>query len=437
MWSGLKWACGLVLLTLCVYWDGRDFDYVWDDALYVQQNADVQAGLTAGSVRRAFAFQISNWQPLVWLSLMADVEVFGFRPRSFHTTNLCLHAANAVLLFCWLRKLTGREFDSAFVAAVFAVHPLHVESVEWISGRKDVLSMFFGLLTLLAWERYLRVRSRGQLAGVCLASLASLMSKQLFVTLPVLLLMLDFWPLKRVPRLEQRVPDEGDRGLQRPSEADFFGIAKALLVEKLPLFVLAVVFSGLAVFAQQQGKTVQSLETLPIVVRVANAIEVTWLYLGKALWPTKLIAFYPHPGAAVVSWRVLWELIGLMLVTVAFVSQRGRRPYLIVGWLWYLIALLPMIGIIQVGDQQMADRYAYLPLIGVYWAATWWTIDTFRTGTAREMRLTVGIVALAMLAGMAHLQVGYWRNHATLFGHLEDVMRSQSPPRGAVLPGHR
>src|SRR5712691_2654816 len=195
MWSGLKWACGLVLLTLLVYWDGRDFDYVWDDALYVQQNADVQAGLTAGSVRRAFAFRISNWQPLVWLSLMADVEVFGFRPRSFHTTNLCLHAANAVLLFCWLRKLTGREFDSAFVAAVFAVHPLHVESVEWISGRKDVLSMFFGLLTLLAWERYLRVRSRGQLACVCLAYLASLMSKQLFVTLPVLLLMLDFWPL--------------------------------------------------------------------------------------------------------------------------------------------------------------------------------------------------------------------------------------------------
>src|SRR5439155_22010433 len=177
--------------------------------------------------------------------------------------------------------------------------------------------------------------------------------------------------------------------------------------------------------AKHRGKMVQSFETLPIVVRLANAIEVTWLYLGKAIWPTKLIAFYPHPGAAVVSWRVLGELIGLIIVTLVFVVQRGRRPYLIVGWLWYLIALLPMIGVIQVGDQQMADRYTYLPLIGVYWAATWWMIDTFRTGTARELRFAAGIVALAMLAGMAYVQLGYWRNQATLFGHLEDVLGSQ------------
>lgn len=199
------------------------------------------------------------------------------------------------------------------------------------------------------------------------------------------------------------------------------------MVEKLPLVLLSAILSVVAIVAQHRDGAVQTLANFPLLVRLANAVDVTWLYFGKVFWPTKLIIYYPYPGAAVLSGRILWELLGLIFITVWFASQWRRRPYLIVGWLWYVIALLPMIGIIQVGPQQMADRYTYLPAIGVYWAVTWFIVDTFRSQLAQEWRVYAAVMTIAMLAGLAHFQVGYWRNQATLFGHYEDVIRMSSP----------
>ncbi len=472
------WACGLFLITLVLYWPGRDFAYIWDDQAYVEHNEHVQNGLNWDSFRYAFQVSVSNWHPLVWLSWMLDVELQGFSPRAFRTTNYLLHSANAVLLFLWLRKLTGRDSASLFVAAVFAFHPLHVESVQWISERKDVLSMFFGLLTLLAWQRYLQVRRYRQLAWVCLAYLASLMSKQMFVTLPVLLLLLDYWPLQRLsggsfksqigrrgvhhnhnenidgvrPHSGQTVGFLRFKGYSRrvirsyvewfrhkslslvESQRNSTGCGECgfgeslswrrLLSEKFLLFGIAAILCVVALVAQRIGGSVKSIEAFSLPVRIANAVHTLWLYLGKALCPKNLIIFYPHPGNAILTKRILLEFIGLMVLTVILICQTQRR-YLIVGWLWYLVSLLPVIGLVQIGDQQMADRYAYLPMLGIYWACTWWLIDVTPARWERVFRIAVATSALTYFAWMTHEQIGNWRNNSVLNGHMKTVNRDR------------
>lgn len=429
------WALGLFSITMLLYWPGRDFDFVSDDYSYIETSEFVQKGLSRESLHHAFQFSISNWHPLVWLSWMLDVELNGFSPRAFRTTNYLLHAANSVLLFLWLRSLTKRDGASLFVSAVFAVHPLHVESVQWISERKDVLSMFFGLLTLLAWQRYLQDRRFRQLAWVCLAYVASLMSKQMFVTLPVLLLLLDYWPLGRLSRGSYKT------GVGRGhinQNADFCGVHphsgecgdggtsswQILLSEKSLLIGIAAMFCVVAFAAQRVGGSVQSDEAFPLLVRLANAVHTLWLYLGKALCPKNLIIFYPHPGNSILTKRIVVEFIGLVALTGVLMRQTQRR-YLIVGWLWFLVSLLPVIGLVQIGDQQMADRYAYLPMLGVYWACTWWLIDATLGRWERIVRIGIGIVTLTFFAWMTHEQIGYWKSYLSLNGHMRDVLRDR------------
>ncbi len=416
-------AFGLFLMTLMVYWPGRNFDYVWDDFSYVEHNEFVQNGLTWNGIRYAFEFSNSNWHPLVWLSLMADTELHGHSPSAFRTTNYLLHAANVVLLFFWLRNLTGRCLASLFVSAVFCFHPLHVESVQWISERKDVLSMFFGLWTLLAWQRYLRVHRPMQLAWVCLAYLASLMSKQMFVTLPVLLLLLDYWPLQRMSNQATFCGGGITQTEWFPPVLESASF-RHLLSEKILLFAMAIIFCVVAFAAQRIGGSVQSIEAFPLPVRLANAIHTSWLYLGKALCPKNLIIFYPHPGNSVLTKRILAEFLGLVVLTAILMCQKQRR-YLIVGWLWYLVAITPVIGLVQIGDQQMADRYAYLPMIGIYWACTWWMIDVTPGKWERIGRFAIGAATLTFFMWMTREQIGYWRNHMTLNGHMKVVIRDR------------
>jgi protein O-mannosyl-transferase len=324
-----------------------------DDNVYVYENPMVRNGLSRAAAAWAFrTLDYGNWHPLTWLSLQADCQCFGLDPRGFHVTNLFLHTANTVLLFWLLRLMTGAVGRSACVAALFALHPLHVESVAWVAGRKDVLSTFFLFLCLLAWLAYVRRPAVWKHALSVVLFAFSLMAKPMGISLPVILLLLDFWPLARWPAVatgrQERVRN-----------------AISLVIEKLPFFLLSAAMTALGVFAQADAGGMHYGHSLPVVSRVLM-VPVNYLtYLGQMFWPVDLAVFYPHPGATLPWWKPLAALTTLALVT-ALVLRPGRsRPYLPVGWLWFLIALLPAIGLVQIGAQATADRYMYLPMAGL------------------------------------------------------------------------
>ena len=399
-YRALIWIA-LAVLPLIVFWQVQEFDFVgYDDQGYVYGNARVLAGLDADGVRWAFTtLDEANWHPLVWLSLMLDVELHGGTPGGFHRTNSLLHVANGLLLFALLAAMSGERGKSAFVAALFAIHPLHVESVAWISSRKDVLSTLFGLLALLAYARYVRSRGVRWYAAALAAYACSLLSKQMLVTLPFLLLLLDYWPLGR---LEPRAP----------------GTIRRLVLEKLPFLTLAAAFSVIVYYAQQHGEAVRSAEALPLVARFLNAPVAYVLYLAKTVWPAGLAAFYPHPGAAV----SIAEAVGaaLLLVGVSIVAwwQVSRSPFLFVGWFWFLGMLVPVLGLVQVGGQQRADRYTYLPIVGLFVIVAWFAPRLFPQTPWRN-RLLSGVAAtvVVLLAFTARAQTATWRNTETLFEH--------------------
>lgn len=385
---------------------GHDF-VLKDDGEYVFRNAHVSTGLSLENVTWALtAVQASNWHPLTWISHMLDVQLFGVDPGWLHRVNLAFHVLNALLLFGVLFAGTGAPWPSALTAALFALHPLHVESVAWISERKDVLSTLFLMLSLGAYLRYARKPSAGRFLPVAASMALGLLAKPMLVTLPLVLLLLDFWPLGRM-RFDAA---PGSPARQRA--------AWSLTTEKIPLFILAALSSLVTVFAQRRGGAMGSLEEFPLLLRVANALNSYVMYLVHTAFPRGLASFYPFPGAGIPAWRVLANVVALALVSALVLRSARRQPFLITGWLWYLATLLPVLGIIQVGGQAMADRYTYVPLTGIFLAAAWGAGVMARGGTARRAGLViVSCSVLAVLAIASRRQVLVWSDNMTLLRH--------------------
>ena len=392
----------------------------YDDDLYVSNNPRVKEGLTIDSVRWALtAADCANWHPLTWLSLQLDAQWFGVGPRGFHLTNLLLHAANSVLLFWVLQLTTGAMAKSACVAALFALHPLHVESVAWIAERKDVLSALFAMLTLLAYLHYVAGPMWRRYLLVLLTFALGLMAKPMLVTLPCVLLLLDYWPLSRCsPAESSAVPP----GVFERLACKRGRTWSWLIVEKLPLFALSAASSVVTVLVQHQAGSVRSAEEMSFSARGMNALIAYAGYLAKTIWPTDLAVFYPHPRDRISMWPAIGAGAAILAITGLAFGARRTRPYLFVGWCWFLGMLFPVIGIVQVGDQAMADRYMYLPMIGLLAAAVWGACDAARRLALRPR--TMGFVAASLLVACAAAswrQSGYWLNSLTLWRHAIDV----------------
>jgi protein O-mannosyl-transferase len=410
-WTTLV-ATALVLAVFAVYAQSVKYQFVdLDDSEYVYDNVIVTRGITLRGIAWAFApSSYAHWHPLTWLSHMADIQMFGLNAGGHHLTSVVLHAANAALLFYVLLGLTGTLWRSALVAALFALHPLHVESVAWVSERKDVLSTFFWLVTMGAYGRFARRGGVGRYMWIVAAFILGLMSKAMLVTLPLVLLLLDYWPLARFA-------DPTD-----PRGTPFMRARLAALVgEKLPLFALAVVFSVITYLAQRSWGATAPLESFPLGERLANALVSYAAYLAKTIIPIRLAVFYPHPasiGEPIPLARVVVAAGVLAGLSFLAVTQWKRRPWLTVGWLWYLITLLPVIGIVQIGSQALADRYSYVPLIGIFLMLVWTIPETVES--SRPLTLATGVVCagvLGALSVLATIQVGYWRDGVTLYTH--------------------
>jgi len=412
---GLVICLVLALITLAAYWQVHTFDFVsYDDDRYVLQNPHVNTGLKPENIAWAFrSLEVSNWHPLTWLSLMLDAQLFRLDASGYHVDNLLFHILNTLLLYIVLNAMTGLPWRSAAVAALFALHPLHVESVAWVAERKDVLSTFFMLLTLLAYRRYAGRPGLKTYLPVVLFYTLGLMSKPMVVTLPFLLLLLDVWPLKRVSLAGN--PFQGGMN----GEA---GRLVRLIYEKLPLFGLTVLSSAVTLLAQ--GSEITTMQHLQISLRIFNALVAYCGYLAKTVWPIPLAVLYPHP-----EFIPLWQTIGaaalLALVTALAVMTRRRHPYLLVGWLWYLGTLVPVIGLIQVGVQAMADRYTYIPLIGIFVAAVWMISDWSARHAYPRYLLPAFFTAVAgFLFAITWTQLGYWQNSEPLFRHALAVTKN-------------
>ena len=403
----------LVVVTLAVYWRTGNNGFVnYDDPVYVVQNAHIQE-LTVHNIAWAFTTtETGNWHPLTLLSLMADYQIYGLNPRGYHFTSIFLHVANTVCLFLLLAGLTGATWRSAFVAALFALHPLHVESVAWVAERKDVLSTLFFLLTLLAYARYVeRPGSARYVPVFCLYALG-LMAKPMLVTLPFVLLLLDYWPLGRLRT--------GQGGGEARDGAHWH--VRDILLEKVPFFLLSALFCGIAYVAQKSAEALLPLNDFSLLQRVANALTAYEGYLWKMLWPRHLAVLYPLPENAPPFWHVVLAIFVLGVLSAVVVRHHRRHPYATMGWLWFLGTLVPVIGIVQVGFQAMADRYTYIPSIGLFVMISWSAAEfanRFRSGRI-FVSAAAGLI-LILLSAATWRQLGYWHDSLTLFAHTLDV----------------
>lgn len=405
-WLALAVPLALAVAVAAIYGQTLGFEFVnFDDNEYVVNNPTVRQGLSLSGVRWAMSSMVfANWHPLTWMSHQLDCSLYGLRAGGHHLTNVVLHLLAAWLLFAFLSAATGDLWPSALVAALFAVHPLHVESVAWISERKDVLSACLWMATLLAYLRYGRGETRGWYLAVVVGFGLGLMAKPMVITLPCVLLLLDVWPLRRVRWRE--------RGWDREAAAR----AVRLVLEKAPLLLLSALSAAATLIAQSRGGAVKGFAACPPAARLGNAVLSYGWYLRKALWPTDLAVFYPHPGADL-SWvSVAATAVGLAAVTGIAAMQWRRHPYLAVGWCWYLGVLVPVIGLVQIGAQAHADRYAYLPLIGIWIAAAWSGQAWLRRRPGiRPVAAAAATAAVLALAVTAHAQVRHWRNSRALF----------------------
>jgi protein O-mannosyl-transferase len=393
----------LVLLTVAAYEGVRGCDFLhYDDDLFVTGNPIVRQGLTWSGVRWAFKADLfydshlaDYWAPVTVLSRMLDVSLFGLRPAGHHLTNLLLHCLNVVLVFLVFHRLTGAVWRSAFVAAVLAVHPLHVESVAWVSERKDMLSGAFWMLTVGAYVGYARSPGRRRMAVVAALLAFGLMAKPMLVTLPFVLLLLDYWPLGR------------------------WNLGRRLIAEKWPLFVLAAASVAISLLPNLGAKT---LDALPLGARAANALDAYVAYLQQAFWPTHLALGYPHSEGSLPVARLVLCVAVLGFVSAIAVAERTRRPYLLVGWLWFVGALIPVIGLVQSGSHGRADRYMYIPLLGISMAVAWLAAEwagRFPRGPAAMALL--GTLAILSLAALTRRQVPHWADDLALWSHSVEV----------------
>jgi Tfp pilus assembly protein PilF len=417
-YSFILLCAGLAIITLAVYWPVRNHQFVnYDDNGYVIDNQTIHSGPTWQNIKWAFTTgYASNWHPLTWLSLMLDCELFraaslpgGVKSGPMHIVNVLFHIANTILLFVVLARMTKGIWQSAFIAGLFALHPLHVESVAWVAERKDVLSALFWLLTMLAYTRYVERPSVRRYIAVLVLFAMGLLAKPMLVTLPFVLLLLDYWPLGRTGG--QRTED----GRQKAS-------LKWLIIEKIPLIVLAAASSVITFIVQRAGGSMLPINAVHLSERISNAIVSYVSYIGKMFWPVRLAVLYPHPANRLPADKALICAAILIVITIICLYYARRRKYLLVGWLWYLGTLVPVIGIVQVGSQAMADRYTYIPLIGLF------LIIAF-AGAELLKKISMGTVAAGVIAGVilsacgiiAAVQVRYWKDSLTLFKHALDV----------------
>jgi len=428
----------LALATVAVYWPVARLGFInFDDADYVSANPRVQAGLTRESIRWAFtSLYASNWHPVTWLSHMLDCQIYGLRVGAHHVTSLLLHIVNSLLLFGLLQRLTGAFWRSALVAALFALHPLHVESVAWLSERKDVLSALFFMLTLGAYARYVEgsrknAEGRRQNPASRITHHASLyyllallffalglMSKPMLVTTPFVLLLLDYWPLGRVSAFCIRPSAFSMRRFELNTKSSQLKTLLPLLVEKLPFLVLSALSCVLTFLVQRACGAMTPLDKYPFEMRLANALVAYARYLGKTLWPTKLAILYPYGLLSLDSDQVMGAALLLLVATIALVLAAKKQPGLLMGWLWFLGTLVPVIGLVQVGKQALADRYTYLPHIGLFIMFAWGAAALVaRRKWPRLIPLVAAGLLVAACAILTSRQLAYWRDTKTLFQH--------------------
>jgi Flp pilus assembly protein TadD len=392
----------LLISTLLVFCQVRHFDFVnYDDNDYVTANPHVLNGLTADAVSWALATgYFGNWNPLTWLSYMLDRQLFGLTPAGFHLTNLIFHIANTLLLFFVLKQMTSALWQSAFAAALFALHPLHVEAVAWVSGRKDVLSTFFWILTIWAYAQYVKKPVAARYLLTLLVFMLGMMAKPMLITLPFVFLLLDYWPLERK-------------------------ISRRLVVEKIPFIILAAVFSVIAFFTQRNLGALPKFTELNLKFRIYNSLISYVKYIEKMFWPSRLTAFYPHPLENVSVLYAVISAVFLLLITIVVIRLAKNHRYLVTGWFWYLGTLVPVIGIIQVGGFARADRYTYITLTGLFIIIAWSLPEILSKLLYRKIVLGISMVIVLTTLGIcAHRQTSYWKNSITLFSHALEVTQN-------------
>ena len=405
---------GLAVVTLAIYAQVVGHHFITlDDPTYIQENPMVNRGVTLRGLAWAFTtFHATNWHPLTWISHMIDCQFFGMNAGRHLLVNALIHVANTLLLFWFLLRTTRARWPSALVAALFALHPLHVESVAWASERKDTLCTFFGLLSLIAYTRYAKAPSISRYAWVAITLALGLLAKPMLVTWPLVMLLLDYWPLGRLggPRVK-----EHGRGASHREAAT--GIA-SLVCEKIPLFALVAASAVITFLAQSHGGAVRTFTDAPIVLRLSNAFVSYAKYLLLTFWPNDLAVYYPFAWAGIPAWQIIGAAFVLIGITAFCFSQRKIRPYLIVGWLWFLGTLVPVIGLVQVGGQTMADRYFYIPSIGLFVALAFGLADvakSWRVAPALSAAIAGG--TLLVLATLTNAQIQRWHDSFTLFEH--------------------
>lgn len=403
----------LAALTWVVFGQTLGHQFVeYDDQSYVYENPEITAGITTCGIFNAFAHpHARNWHPLTTISHMLDCQLFGLNPAGHHLTNVLLHTAAVLLLFSALHAMTGAMWRSAFVAAVFAIHPLRAESVAWVAERKDVLSALFFMLSLGAYLRYARQATLKRYLWVILFFALGLMSKPMLVTLPLVLLLLDYWPLARFQGQASARPN--DKG---GAEKNYVAVPQRLIVEKIPLLFLSLLSAIATLIVQRQ--TVGYSEQVPLTWRLSNGLVSYIAYIGQMIWPAKLAVFYPHAADGLPLWEAILTFLLFAGITAMAFALRKTRPYLIIGWSWYLICLLPVIGVIQVGLQGRADRYTYLPQIGLYLAVTWTAADlSIFSNKRRGILAGMAVAIIGVLAWRGWIQTSYWRNTESLWNH--------------------
>ena len=412
----------LSLATFIAFEQVRNNKFVYDDAPYVTENRHITGGITRQSVLWALTSpHFHMWHPLTSLSHMLDCQLFGLNPSWHHLSSLLFHIASTLLLFGILKRMTGAIWLSGFVAAAFALHPLNVESVAWVAERKNVLSGLFWMLTIAAYIRYAERPGVSRFLLIVLGYGLSTMTKPMVVTLPFVLLLLDYWPLGRLQWASQsrRKDSSGSKSMKvRFKQSP----AWRLLAEKIPLFTLSAVLSVITFVAQQRGGVVSGLENVPLKFRVANAFISYMTYIKKMIWPSRLAVFYPHPSDTLSMWQAAVAALLLLAVSAWVIWLARKRGYITVGWLWYLGTLVPVIGLVQVGSQAMADRYTYLPFIGLFIIIAWGGAELFGRWRHRKIGLGIfaGLLIVAMMVG-TRMQVRHWEDRYSLYGHALEV----------------
>ena len=400
----------LAATTLTVYWQVHGYDFInYDDDVYVYNNPHINNGLTPDNIIWAFTTtEVSYWHPLTWISHMLDCQLFGLNPGWHHLVNLLFHMANTLLLFFLLKKMTGCTWESVIIAGLFALHPMHVQSVAWISERKDVLSTFFWLVTMWSYLRYVKHPAIISYFFVVLFFSMGLMSKPMVVTLPFVLLLMDYWPLNRL-------------NFQSSNKNNQENPIFRLILEKVPLFITLLLSCFVTFYSQIHVGAVKSLDAIPIGARLANAIVSYVAYIQKLIYPSNLAVLYPHLGMPPL-WKISLSCLLLICLSLLAVMNTMKRPYLIVGWLWYLGTLVPVIGLLQVGIQSMADRYTYIPSIGLFIVVVFGLAELLTKFRVKKIFISISTIAVLLTyMTAARTQAGYWKNSNTLFEHALQV----------------